>query len=109
LRWIWSSPTSISPSEPLASIIIRTRRKASRMRCSRRIASIPPSSIAAVEVHRSSQPACTRLATLDRVYDFGSEAFDLIFDTLRTTMPCIVLDVPHQWTDGPSALVLTTS
>lgn len=36
-------------------------------------------------------------ATLDRVYDFGSEAFDSIFDTLRSTMPCIVLDVPHQW------------
>ena len=36
-------------------------------------------------------------ATLDRVYDFGAEAFDSIFDTLRTTMPCIVLDVPHQW------------
>src|ERR1700754_1033116 len=37
-------------------------------------------------------------ATLDRVYDFGAEAFDSIFDTLRTTMPCIVLDLPHQWT-----------
>jgi pilus assembly protein CpaE len=36
-------------------------------------------------------------ATLDRVYDFGSEAFDAIFDTLRATVPCIVLDVPHQW------------
>ncbi len=36
-------------------------------------------------------------ATLDRVYDFGTEAFDAIFDTLRSTMPCIVLDVPHQW------------
>src|ERR1700739_2082203 len=36
-------------------------------------------------------------ATLDRVYDFGVEAFDSIFDTLRTSMPCIVLDVPHQW------------
>src|ERR1700748_189093 len=36
-------------------------------------------------------------ATLDRVYDFGTEAFDSIFDTLRATMPCIVLDVPHQW------------
>src|SRR5437763_569629 len=36
-------------------------------------------------------------ATLDRVYDFGAEAFDSIFDTLRTTMPCIVLDIPHQW------------
>jgi pilus assembly protein CpaE len=36
-------------------------------------------------------------ATLDRVYDFGVEAFDAIFDTLRASMPCIVLDVPHQW------------
>ncbi|WP_449383682.1 AAA family ATPase [Bradyrhizobium sp. UFLA05-112] len=36
-------------------------------------------------------------ATLDRVYDFGAEAFDAVFDTLRMTTPCIVLDVPHQW------------
>jgi pilus assembly protein CpaE len=37
-------------------------------------------------------------ATLDRVYDFSSEAFDSIYDSLRATVPCIVLDVPHQWT-----------
>jgi pilus assembly protein CpaE len=37
-------------------------------------------------------------ATLDRVYDFSTEAFDSIFDSLRATVPCIVLDVPHQWT-----------
>ncbi len=37
-------------------------------------------------------------ATLDRVYDFATEAFDSIFDSLRATMPCIVVDVPHQWT-----------
>src|SRR5215468_9046219 len=36
-------------------------------------------------------------ATLERVYDFGADAFDANFDTLRSTMPCIVLDVPHQW------------
>jgi pilus assembly protein CpaE len=36
-------------------------------------------------------------ATLDRVYDFGAEAFDSILDSLRATIPCIVLDVPHQW------------
>src|SRR4051794_215468 len=36
-------------------------------------------------------------ATLDQVYDFGAEAFDAIFDTLRMTTPCIVLDIPHQW------------
>jgi pilus assembly protein CpaE len=36
-------------------------------------------------------------ATLERVYDFGEEAFDAIFDTLRMTTTCIVLDIPHQW------------
>jgi len=36
-------------------------------------------------------------ATLERVYDFGVDAFDAIFDTLRMTTPCIVLDIPHQW------------
>jgi pilus assembly protein CpaE len=37
-------------------------------------------------------------ATLERVYDFGEEAFDSIVDSLRATIPCIVLDIPHQWT-----------
>jgi pilus assembly protein CpaE len=37
-------------------------------------------------------------ATLERVYDFGADAFDSIFDSLRSSMPCIILDVPHQWT-----------
>jgi pilus assembly protein CpaE len=37
-------------------------------------------------------------ATLDRVYDFGADAFESIFDSLRATVPCTVLDVPHQWT-----------
>jgi pilus assembly protein CpaE len=36
-------------------------------------------------------------ATLERVYDFSPEAFDGIFDAMRATIPCIVLDVPHQW------------
>jgi pilus assembly protein CpaE len=37
-------------------------------------------------------------ATLERVYDFGPEAFDGVLDILRTSVPCIVLDVPHMWT-----------
>ena len=37
-------------------------------------------------------------ATLDRVYDFGADAFEAIFDSLRATVPCVVLDMPHQWT-----------
>ena len=38
-------------------------------------------------------------ATLERPYDFETEAFVGIFDALRVSMPCIVLDVPHQWND----------
>ncbi len=37
-------------------------------------------------------------ATLDRVYDFSSDSFDTMIDALRTSVPFIVLDVPHQWT-----------
>jgi pilus assembly protein CpaE len=37
-------------------------------------------------------------ATLDRVYDFNPEAFDSIFDVLRSTVPFTVMDVPHLWT-----------
>jgi len=37
-------------------------------------------------------------ATLDRVYDFGAEAFEPVFDALRASVPCVVLDVPHIWT-----------
>ena len=36
-------------------------------------------------------------ATLERPYDFGETAFDGVFDVLRASVPCIVLDVPHQW------------
>jgi pilus assembly protein CpaE len=36
-------------------------------------------------------------ATLERAYDFGPDAFVGTLDALRATMPCIVLDVPHQW------------
>src|ERR1700749_2716059 len=46
-------------------------------------------------------------ATLDRVYDFGADAFDSIFDTLRTTMPCIVLDIPHQWAGWTKRLLIS--
>lgn len=47
-------------------------------------------------------------ATLDRVYDFGAEAFDAIVDSLRTSIPCIVLDMPHTWT-GWSKRLLTAA
>ncbi len=37
-------------------------------------------------------------ATLERPYDLTETAFDALFDILRSTVPCVVLDVPHGWT-----------
>lgn len=36
-------------------------------------------------------------ATLERPYDFSDGAFDGILDILRASVPCTVLDIPHQW------------
>ncbi len=37
-------------------------------------------------------------STLDRSYDMSETSFDGTIDVLRTASPCIVLDMPHQWT-----------
>ncbi|MCW5680822.1 MAG: CtpF protein [Xanthobacteraceae bacterium] len=36
-------------------------------------------------------------ATLDREYDFSPEAIEPVLDTLRGSVPYIVLDLPHLW------------
>ncbi|PSJ57891.1 AAA family ATPase [Pseudaminobacter soli (ex Li et al. 2025)] len=36
-------------------------------------------------------------STLDRVYDFDSEAFTQLIDTAQRSAPLLVLDVPHIW------------
>lgn len=46
-------------------------------------------------------------ATLERVYDFGPEAFDSILDSLRTSIPCVILDVPHVWTGWTKRLLVS--
>jgi len=46
-------------------------------------------------------------ATLDRVYDFGADAFDAILDALRTSIPCVLLDMPHQWSGWTKRLLLS--
>jgi pilus assembly protein CpaE len=46
-------------------------------------------------------------ATLERVYDFGAEAFDSILDSLRTSIPCVVLDVPHLWSGWTKRLLVS--
>jgi pilus assembly protein CpaE len=37
-------------------------------------------------------------AVLDRTCDLTETAFDQLFDILRSTVPCVVLDLPHLWT-----------
>lgn len=46
-------------------------------------------------------------ATLDRVYDFGAEAFDAILDSMRASIPCVVLDVPHIWSGWTRRLLIS--
>ena len=36
-------------------------------------------------------------SALDRVYDFGNEAFNQIIDVAQRTAPLLILDVPHVW------------
>lgn len=36
-------------------------------------------------------------ATVDRLYDLPEQAFDATLDILRSSTPCSILDVPHQW------------
>ena len=46
-------------------------------------------------------------ATLDRVYDFGAESFDSILDSLRSNIPCVILDVPHIWSGWTKRLLVS--
>ena len=45
-------------------------------------------------------------ATLDRPYDFSADAFDSTIDALRTSIPCVVLDVPHVWSGWTKRLLV---
>jgi pilus assembly protein CpaE len=45
-------------------------------------------------------------ATLDRLFDFDEKAFDPVLDLLRSSVPCIVLDLPHLWSAPIKRLLL---
>jgi len=45
-------------------------------------------------------------ATLEKPYDFGEGAFDQVLDILRTSVPCIILDMPHMWTAWSRRLMI---
>ncbi|WP_363348803.1 AAA family ATPase [Methylocystis echinoides] len=46
-------------------------------------------------------------ATVDRSYDLSEHAFDTTLDVLRATVPCSVLDVPHQWNGWTRRLLVS--
>ncbi|KQQ40710.1 CtpF protein [Methylobacterium sp. Leaf125] len=46
-------------------------------------------------------------ATLDRTTDLAEPAFDHLLDLLRAAVPCVVLDVPHQWTAWSRRLMIS--
>jgi pilus assembly protein CpaE len=46
-------------------------------------------------------------ATVDRTYDFELEAYEIIIQRVRQTVPLTVLDLPHVWTDWMRSTVIT--
>ena len=47
-------------------------------------------------------------AMLDRTLDLPDDAFDQLFDLLRATVPCVVLDVPHVWSGWARRALITS-
>ncbi len=47
-------------------------------------------------------------AVLDRTTDLSEPAFDHLIDLLRATVPCIVLDAPHQWSAWTRRLLISS-
>ena len=45
-------------------------------------------------------------STLDRLYDFGETSFDGIVELLQSSVPAIVLDMPHMWTGWTRRLLV---
>lgn len=41
----------------------------------------------------------TAPATLDRTYDLSERSFEQIIELSQKQVPCVVLDIPHVWTD----------
>lgn len=45
-------------------------------------------------------------ATLDKEYDFGADAFEPVIDLIRKSVPVLVLDVPHLWTNWAKSTLM---
>ena len=47
-------------------------------------------------------------ATLDRTYDFGFQNYEPVLDLLRQTVPHIIIDMPHVWTDWSRRMLMSS-
>lgn len=47
-------------------------------------------------------------ATLDRTYDFGFQNYEPVMDLLRQTVPNIVIDMPHVWSDWARKILISS-
>jgi pilus assembly protein CpaE len=48
----------------------------------------------------------TAPALLDRDYETSSDAFETVIDSVRQTIPCVILDLPHGWQPWIKAALL---
>lgn len=46
-------------------------------------------------------------STLERVYDFESNAFEPVLDLVRKNVPYVVLDIPHIWTGWSKSVLMS--
>lgn len=49
----------------------------------------------------------TSPGVLDRDFELESEAFENVLDTVRATVPCMVVDLPHIWVPWTRKILLT--
>lgn len=49
----------------------------------------------------------TSPGVLDRDFELDSEAFENVLDTVRATVPCMVVDLPHIWVPWTRKILLT--
>ncbi len=48
----------------------------------------------------------TTPATLDREQDNEAESYEAVIDTVRTTTPCVIVDLPHTWNKWVKATLI---
>lgn len=72
---------------------------------------VDPSRVDAIMIERLFSKVTPHLSlmaapsTVERTYDFNESNFEPVMDALRATIPAIIYDMPHQWTNWSRALL----